>query len=52
VAAYRRALSLGGTAPLPDLYAAAGVKFAYDAKTLGEMVRLAEGVMEQLEKVE
>ena len=52
VAAYRRALALGGTEPLPDLYAAAGVKFAYDAGTLGEMVRLAEGVIEQLEKVE
>jgi oligoendopeptidase F len=52
VAAYRRALALGGTAPLPELYAAAGAKFAFDAQTLGEMVRLAEGVMAQLEKVE
>jgi oligoendopeptidase F len=52
VAAYRRALSLGGTVPLPDLYTAAGVKFAFDAVTLGEMVRLAESVIEELEKVE
>ena len=51
VAAYRRALALGGTAPLPALYAAAGVKFAFDAGTLGEMVRLAEGVIADLEKV-
>jgi oligoendopeptidase F len=51
VAAYRRALALGGTAPLPELYKAANVKFAFDAETLGEMVRLAEGVMADLEKV-
>ena len=51
VAAYRRALALGGTAPLPKLYEAAGVKFAFDAQTLGEMVRLAEGVMQQLEQI-
>ena len=51
VAAYRRALALGGTAALPELYKAAEVKFAFDAETLGEMVRLAEGVMQQLEQV-
>jgi oligoendopeptidase F len=50
VAAYRRALSLGGTAPLPDLYAAAGVRFAFDAATVGELVRLAVGVIEELEQ--
>ena len=50
VAAYRRALALGGTAPLPELYKAAEVKFAFDAQTLGEMVRLTEGVMAELER--
>ena len=50
VAAYRRALALGGTAPLPELYKAAEVKFAFDAETLGEMVRLTEGVMAELER--
>ena len=34
VAAYRRALALGGTAPLPQLYAAAGARFAFDADIL------------------
>jgi oligoendopeptidase F len=39
---YRYALSLGGTASLPELYAAAGAKFAFDADTLGEAVQLVE----------
>jgi oligoendopeptidase F len=39
---YRYALSLGGTAALPELYAAAGAKFAFDAETLGEAVELVE----------
>jgi len=34
VAAYRRALALGGTAPLPQLYATAGARLAFDADTL------------------
>jgi oligoendopeptidase F len=49
VAAYRRSLALGGSATLPDLYAAAGVKLAFDAGTLGEMVDLAMRTIEQLE---
>jgi oligoendopeptidase F len=51
VAAYRRALALGGTAGLPDLFAAAGAKFAMDADTLGAAVALAEGQIEKLEAV-
>ena len=34
VAAYRKALSLGGSVPLPELYRTAGAKFAVDADTL------------------
>jgi len=52
VKAYRRALALGCTVPLPELYAAAEVKFAFDAGTLGEMIRLGEGVIEQLAQVD
>ena len=37
---YRQALSLGGSATLPDLYRAAGAKLAFDAETLGEAVDL------------
>jgi oligoendopeptidase F len=49
VAAYRRALSLGGTAPLPELFKAAGVRFAFDAVTVGEAVGLMEKVIHQLD---
>ena len=49
VAAYRRALALGGTVPLPQLYAAAGVRFAFDAETLGEAVALMESTINALD---
>jgi oligoendopeptidase F len=52
VAAYRKALSLGGTKSLPELYMAAGARFAFDAETLGALVCLAEGVIEELEAVQ
>ncbi len=46
---YRRALSLGGTASLPDLFAAAGVKFAFDADTLRGAVELMEATINRLD---
>jgi len=49
LAAYRRALALGATRPLPELYAAANVKFAFDADTLREAVDLIESHINQLE---
>jgi oligoendopeptidase F len=42
VANYRRALALGGTKSLPELYAAAGAKFAFDVGTLGAVTKLIE----------
>ena len=48
-AAYRQALALGATVPLPQLYAAAGAKFAFDAPTLRAAVSLIEETIEQLE---
>lgn len=48
VAAYRRALALGGSAPLPALFAAAGAKFAFDTATLGELVGLMAREMDDL----
>ena len=42
VAAYRQALALGGTASLPDLYRAAGVRFAFDEATLRDVVGFME----------
>ena len=38
VEAYRRALALGGSRPLPELFEAAGLRFAMDEETLGELV--------------
>jgi oligoendopeptidase F len=49
VAQYRRALALGGTRPLPELFSAAGAKFAMDAETLGASVSLIESTLETLE---
>jgi len=49
VAAYRRALALGGTVPLPQLYATAGARLAFDADTLGEAVGWIEATVDQLE---
>jgi oligoendopeptidase F len=49
VAAYRRALALGGTATLPALYEAAGAKLAFDAETLSRSIGLIERILAQLE---
>jgi oligoendopeptidase F len=49
LADYRAALTLGGTAALPQLFAAAGARFAFDAGTLGEAVRLIERAIAELE---
>ena len=49
VANYRKALALGATVPLPELFAAAGAKFAFDARTVKEAVDLMEQVIEEME---
>ena len=46
LAGYRRALSLGGTRTLPELFDAAGLRFALDEATLRPLL---EGVMGELE---
>jgi oligoendopeptidase F len=50
VAAYRKALSLGGMVTLPELFAAAKAKFAFDAPTLRKAVDLMQDVVSELEK--
>ncbi len=37
---YRAALALGNTRSLPDLYAAAGARLAFDRETVGELAQL------------
>lgn len=42
VASYRVALALGGTRGLAQLFAAAGGRFAFDRRTVGELMALVE----------
>lgn len=51
VKSYRKALALGGTGTLPQLFGAAGAKFAFDAETLGGAVTLIESTIERLQVV-
>ena len=46
---YRRALALGGTVPLPELYETAGARFAFDADTLRDAVSLIEETIAALD---
>jgi oligoendopeptidase F len=46
LANYRAALSLGGTRPLPELFAAAGVRFDFSERTLRPLV---DAVVEELD---
>jgi len=46
---YRQALALGGTVSLPELYAAAGAKLAFDSEPLAEVVSLIEKTLIKLE---
>ncbi len=48
VAAYRRFLSLGATAPLPELYRAAGAELVFDARRMGDLVAGVEAEIEAL----
>ena len=50
VSAYRRALALGGTATLPQLFKTAGARFAFDVDTLQEAVDLMESTILTLER--
>jgi oligoendopeptidase F len=46
---YRRALALGGTVSLPELYRASGANLSFDAQTLGDVVELIEENLANLE---
>lgn len=48
VAAYRRALALGGTRPLPELYAAAGAELVFDSAKLAPLVQFVEEELDRL----
>jgi oligoendopeptidase F len=48
VAAYRDALALGGTRPLPELFRAAGARLVFDVNGMAELVSLVEDQTAQL----
>ncbi len=45
---YQRALALGGSRPLPELFAAAGCRFAFDQATVKPLVDLVRGELSKL----
>jgi oligoendopeptidase F len=47
---YRRALALGGTATLPELFATAGARFAFDVETVRDAVNLIEATLAELDE--
>lgn len=52
VATYRRALQLGGTRSLPELFAAAGAEFRFDESMLSGLVAMVEDTVAELEQVD
>lgn len=46
LAAYRRALALGGSRPLPELFAAAGCRFDFSAATLRPLMTMIRQILE------
>jgi oligoendopeptidase F len=45
---YKSALTLGGSRPLPELFAAAGCSFQFDAATIKPLIKLAAGELAKL----
>jgi oligoendopeptidase F len=45
---YKRSLALGGSRPLPELFAAAGCKFEFSRKTMAPLVTLVRGELGKL----
>jgi oligoendopeptidase F len=39
---YKKALKLGGSRPLPELFAAAGCRFQFDSATIKPLIQLAQ----------
>ncbi|HEX3856738.1 MAG TPA: M3 family oligoendopeptidase [Verrucomicrobiae bacterium] len=45
---YKKSLALGGSRPLPELFAAAGCKFQFDAATIRPLIQLANSELKKL----
>ncbi len=50
VAAYKRALALGGTQSLPEIYRAAGAELVFEAEPMHELARLVAGQIAELRR--
>ena len=50
VTAYREALALGGSRPLPELFASAGARLVFDEPGMAELVSLLEEQLSALER--
>jgi oligoendopeptidase F len=50
--AYQKALGLGGSRPLPELFAAAGCKFDFSQNTVKPLVKLIRSELEKLKAAE
>jgi len=48
LADYKQALALGGSRPLPELFAAAGCRFQFDAATIRPLIQLARTELNKL----
>jgi oligoendopeptidase F len=48
LADYKKSLALGGSRPLPELFAAAGCKFQFDAATIKPLIQLANSELKKL----
>lgn len=48
LAHFKRAMSLGASVPLPEIYATAGARFAFDAEVLAPLVARVEAAIEAL----
>ena len=48
LAQYKNALKLGGSRPLPELFAAAGCRFQFDAGTIRPLIQLASRELQKL----
>jgi oligoendopeptidase F len=49
---YQRALALGGSRPLPELFATAGCKFSFSRATMAPLVKLVREELGKLERAE
>ena len=48
--AYKRGLALGGSRPLPELFAAAECKFDFSRATIGPLAQLVKEELDQMEE--